>query len=97
MDPPMPNCEDNAILLPLVRLGAGIVGTEAGHLGDLGELPTQSEIEELNIGDVDVLLVPVGGGETLDPTRAVEVIGLFEPKVVIPMHYRHPGLSSQLN
>jgi L-ascorbate metabolism protein UlaG (beta-lactamase superfamily) len=67
-----------------------------GHLGDLGELPTQSEIEELNIGDVDVLLVPVGGGETLDPTRAVEVIGLFEPKVVIPMHYRHPGLSTQL-
>jgi L-ascorbate metabolism protein UlaG (beta-lactamase superfamily) len=67
-----------------------------GHLGDLGELPTQAEIEELNLGDVDVLLVPVGGGETLDPTRAVEVIGLFEPKVVIPMHYHHPGLSSEL-
>jgi L-ascorbate metabolism protein UlaG (beta-lactamase superfamily) len=67
-----------------------------GHLGDLGELPSQAEIEELNIGDVDVLLVPVGGGETLDPTRAVEVIGMFEPKVVIPMHYRHAGLSGQL-
>lgn len=67
-----------------------------GHLGDLGEVPTQSEIEELNIGDVDVLLVPVGGGETLDPTRAVEVIGLFEPKIVIPMHYQHPGLSPSL-
>lgn len=67
-----------------------------GHLGDIGELPTQAEIEELNIGDVDVLLVPVGGGETLDPTRAVEVIGLFEPKVVIPMHYRQGGLSDDL-
>lgn len=67
-----------------------------GHLGDLGELPTQSEIEELNLGDVDVLLVPVGGGATLDPTRAVEVIGMFEPKIVIPMHYQHAGLSPNL-
>jgi L-ascorbate metabolism protein UlaG (beta-lactamase superfamily) len=67
-----------------------------GHLGDLGELPTQAEIEELNLGDVDVLLVPIGGGEMLDPTRAVEVIGLFEPKIVIPMHYAHPGLAPNL-
>jgi L-ascorbate metabolism protein UlaG (beta-lactamase superfamily) len=67
-----------------------------GHLGDIGELPAQTEIEELNIGEVDVLLVPVGGGATLDPTRAVEVIGMFEPKIVIPMHYRHDGLNPNL-
>lgn len=67
-----------------------------GHLGDLGEVPTQAEIEELNLGEVDILLVPIGGGATLDPTRAVEVIGLFEPKIVIPMHYRHPGLAPEL-
>jgi L-ascorbate metabolism protein UlaG (beta-lactamase superfamily) len=65
-----------------------------GHLGDLGEIPTQSEIEELNLGEVDVLLVPVGGGDTLDPTRAVEVIGLFEPRLVIPMHYQQPELTA---
>lgn len=65
-----------------------------GHLGDLGEIPTQSEIEELNIGEVDVLLVPVGGGATMDPTRAVEVIGMFEPRLVVPMHYRQPQLSA---
>jgi L-ascorbate metabolism protein UlaG (beta-lactamase superfamily) len=65
-----------------------------GHLGDLGEIPTQSEIEELNLGEVDVLLVPVGGGDTLDPTRAVEVIGLFEPRLVIPMHFQQPELSA---
>jgi|JI10StandDraft_1071094.scaffolds.fasta_scaffold90436_1 L-ascorbate metabolism protein UlaG (beta-lactamase superfamily) len=68
-----------------------------GHLGDIGEIPTQAEIEDLNIGEVDVLLVPVGGGETLDPTRAVEIIGMFEPRVVIPMHYRQSGLSDALN
>ncbi len=66
-----------------------------GHLGDLGEIPTQAEIEELNVGEVDVLLVPVGGGDTLDPTRAVEVIGLFDPRLVIPMHYHQPEISAQ--
>ena len=64
-----------------------------GHLGDLGEVPSQSEIEELNLGEVDILMVPVGGGATLDPTRAVEVIGLFEPKLVLPMHYRQSELN----
>lgn len=67
-----------------------------GHLGDLGEIPNQSEIEELNMGELDVLMVPVGGGATLDPTRAVEVIGMLEPRVVIPMHYRHDGLNNTL-
>lgn len=65
-----------------------------GHLGDLGEIPTQAEIEELNIGEVDVLLVPVGGGATLDPTRAVEVIGMFEPRIVVPMHYQQVQLAA---
>lgn len=67
-----------------------------GHMGDIGEVPTQSEIEELNIGEVDVLMVPVGGGDTLDPARAVELVGLLEPRIVIPMHYRHDGLTPDL-
>ncbi len=67
-----------------------------GHLGDIGEVPHQSEIEALNVGEVDILLVPVGGGDTLDPARAVEIIGLLEPRIVIPMHYQHPDLSPSL-
>ncbi len=67
-----------------------------GHLGDLGEVPAQSEIEALNVGEVHVLMVPVGGGATLDPARAVEVIGMLEPRLVIPMHYRHAGLAPEL-
>jgi L-ascorbate metabolism protein UlaG (beta-lactamase superfamily) len=69
-------------------------GLTIAHLGDLGEIPTQSEIEELNVGEVDVLMVPVGGGDTLDPTRAVEVIGMFEPKIIVPMHYFQPELTT---
>jgi L-ascorbate metabolism protein UlaG (beta-lactamase superfamily) len=65
-----------------------------GHLGDLGEVPSQSQIEELNLGEIDILMVPVGGGSILDPTRAVEVIGMFEPKIVAPMHYRQPELTA---
>jgi L-ascorbate metabolism protein UlaG (beta-lactamase superfamily) len=64
-----------------------------GHMGDIGEVPAQSEIEELDIGEVDVLMVPVGGGSTLDPARAVELVGLLEPRIVIPMHYRHDKLA----
>ena len=37
-----------------------------------------------------------GAGATLDPARVVEVIGMLEPRLVIPMHYRHAGLAPEL-
>ena len=73
-----------------------IDGLTIGHLGDLGEVPKQREIDDLNLGEVDVLLVPVGGGNTLDPTRAVEAIGMLEPRLIVPMHYHHEGLNEKL-
>jgi L-ascorbate metabolism protein UlaG (beta-lactamase superfamily) len=56
------------------------------HLGDLGHPLSEEQLEGLD--DVDVLLVPVGGGKSLDAPGANEVIGQIEPKIVIPMHYR---------
>jgi L-ascorbate metabolism protein UlaG (beta-lactamase superfamily) len=56
------------------------------HLGDLGHPLTESQVEGLD--DVDILLVPVGGGNSLDAQGANEVIGQIEPRIVIPMHYR---------
>jgi L-ascorbate metabolism protein UlaG (beta-lactamase superfamily) len=56
------------------------------HLGDLGHVPDQRQLETLS--DVDVLLVPVGGVHTIDATVAAEVVSLIEPKLVIPMHYQ---------
>jgi L-ascorbate metabolism protein UlaG (beta-lactamase superfamily) len=35
----------------------------------------------------DVLLVPVGGGTTIDGARAAEVVSLLDAKLVVPMHY----------
>jgi L-ascorbate metabolism protein UlaG (beta-lactamase superfamily) len=64
-------------------------GVTVVHLGDLRRVPTQTEIEA--IGDVHVALVPVGGGGGLTPSKAVEVISLLEPGVVIPMHYQTPA------
>ena len=55
------------------------------HCGDLGEIPSQSSIDE--IGKVDILLVPVGGVATISPVEAVSLIKEFEPSIVIPMHY----------
>jgi L-ascorbate metabolism protein UlaG (beta-lactamase superfamily) len=61
-------------------------GVTVCHLGDLGHVPTQSQIESLS--DVDVLLIPVGGLHTIDVSKATEVISLIEPRLVIPMHYK---------
>lgn len=64
------------------------------HLGDLNHVPAQSVIEE--IGEVNVLLVPVGGGMGLKAAQAAEVVALIEPYYVVPMHYALPGLAFEL-
>lgn len=69
--------------------------TTVCHLGRLGHVPTQSQVK--NLGPVNVLLVPVGGGGSLKSTEASEVIGLFEPDVVVPMRYRMPGVDEELD
>ncbi|MCG8352382.1 MAG: MBL fold metallo-hydrolase [Chloroflexales bacterium] len=61
------------------------------HLGDLGHELNQSQIEE--IGNVDVLFIPVGGDETIGPAEAASVISQLEPRIVIPMHYATTQLS----
>ena len=64
------------------------------HLGDLQQVPTQSEIESL--GTINVALVPVGGGGGLNAAKAAEVISLIEPNIVIPMHYATPATKVSL-
>src|SRR5579872_784301 len=59
------------------------------HLGDLRTKLTDQHIEE--IGDIDVLLIPTGGGSTIGPQEAAEVVTQLEPSLVIPMHYRVEG------
>lgn len=61
-------------------------GMRVCHLGDLGHVPTNDQVR--SIGEVDVLLVPVGGTFTIGPKEAKEVVNLIKPTVTIPMHYK---------
>lgn len=61
------------------------------HMGDFGQDKLEEhQLEE--IGDVDVLMIPVGGTYTIDGKQASEIISQIEPKIIIPMHYKLPEL-----
>lgn len=62
-------------------------GLRVAHFGDFG----QSELrpEQANaIGDVDVLILPVGDGPTVGGERAAAIVRRLRPRLVLPMHYR---------
>ncbi len=63
-----------------------VEGVSLAHLGDLGDILDNKQLEKL--GGVDILFVPVGGKYTLDAKKAVEVISQIEPRIVVPMHYK---------
>lgn len=60
------------------------------HLGDLGHLLSEKTAEE--IGSPDVLLIPTGGIYTIDHEEAAKVAAQLEPKIIIPMHFKVPGI-----
>jgi len=64
------------------------------HLGDLGHVLTAEQVEEL--GNVDVLLLPVGGVSTINAPMAAEIVRQLEPKAVVPMHYKTEALNWEL-
>jgi L-ascorbate metabolism protein UlaG (beta-lactamase superfamily) len=64
------------------------------HLGDLGHLPSSELIEDM--GDIDVLFLPVGGVSTIGGSTAAEIVRRLTPKVAIPMHYKTPALKKDL-
>ncbi len=66
------------------------------HLSDLGQKELFPEQVE-DIGEVDILLVPVGNLYTIDSQEAVKVISQIEPRIVIPMHYALPKLKIKLD
>lgn len=56
------------------------------HLGDLGHILTPEQVELMK--DSDVLLIPVGGNNTINASQAAEVVSQIEPRIVIPMHFK---------
>lgn len=59
------------------------------HLGNLEKPLDEAAIDQL--GDVDALIIPIGGHGILTAKQASELIEQIEPKVVIPIQYKIPG------
>ena len=66
-------------------------GLTVCHLGSLGHIPSQSQVEPLN--GVNILLIPIGGRSTITIDQTAEMVNLLEPNIVIPMHYNKTKLS----
>ena len=61
------------------------------HLGDLGHVLNEEQVKE--IGEIDVLLIPIGGGFTVGLKGVQKIIEQLSPKIVIPCHYYFKGMS----
>lgn len=70
-------------------------GVSIVHLGDLGHLLDDKQVEKL--AGTDILIIPVGGQYTLDAKKAVEVVSQIEPRIVIPMHYKTSGIDMDID
>ena len=64
-------------------------------MGDLGQRELTAEQLEA-IGNVDVLLVPVGGVYTIGAKDAAKIVSQIEPRIVVPMHYSLANLKIKL-
>ena len=65
-------------------------GVRLCHLGDLGHRLDSKQVND--IGEIDVLLIPVGGHFTIDANTATQTCDDLKPKVIIPMHFKTPKL-----
>ncbi|HSM54795.1 MAG TPA: MBL fold metallo-hydrolase [Candidatus Sulfomarinibacteraceae bacterium] len=70
-------------------------GVIVAHLGDMAKVPTQTQIEALE--QIHVLLLPVGGGKSLNAAQAAELVSMLDPNIVVPMHYSMPNLNLDLD
>ena len=66
------------------------------HLGDFGQDKLEdNQLEDM--GDVDILMIPVGGVYTIDYKEAVSVVSQIEPKIIIPMHFKLKDLKAEIS
>jgi L-ascorbate metabolism protein UlaG (beta-lactamase superfamily) len=64
------------------------------HLGAIANVPQAELVEELS--RTDVLLIPTGGGETLDMNGVTDTIALLQPRLVVPMNFKTPASNQGL-
>jgi len=66
------------------------------HLGRISSSEISSKDLE-QIGDVDILMLPVGGLDAIEAKDAIKIMSQIEPKITIPMYYKLPGLKAKLD
>jgi L-ascorbate metabolism protein UlaG (beta-lactamase superfamily) len=66
-------------------------GVRACHFGDFGQRELRPE-QAAAIGEVELLILPVGGGPTIGAEQARAIVERLSPRWVVPMHYRTPRI-----
>ena len=62
-------------------------GVRTAHFGDFGQVELRPE-QRAAIGEVDMVILPVGGGPTIGAEQAAKIVDELAPRWVVPMHYR---------
>ena len=60
-------------------------GYKVVHLGDTGCVPSKEDIEKF--ANCDVLLAPINGFFTINPSELKQICGIINPRIVVPMHF----------
>lgn len=66
------------------------------HMGDIGQKELTDE-QLQKIGEVDILMIPVGGNYTVSEKEAMKIMSQIEPKITIPMHFHVPKLKAKVD
>ncbi|MEA2112453.1 MAG: MBL fold metallo-hydrolase [Patescibacteria group bacterium] len=65
-------------------------GMSMGFLGILNTLEIDNELKEI-LSNIDILFVPIGGGDVLDASQAYKLSLKLGVKLIIPMCYKETG------
>ena len=71
-----------------------VEGIKIAYLGSIDRKLTNAEVELL--GEIDILILPVGGGAVLDVKSANAVVSQVEPRMVIPSHFDTKGMKEKM-
>lgn len=69
-------------------------GITVGFLGGMHRTLEESEVAKLD--NIDILLLPVGGGGQMDAKQAIDTIQLVEPRIVVPLYHQIEGVKLDL-
>lgn len=64
------------------------------HCGDLGHVLSNELLEE--IGNIDIIFIPIGGIFTISSDEAIKIINEIEPSIVIPMHFFQKEMNKEI-